>query len=88
MVGQPDEPQRVAELRVGREVSQPDAGQRKRLAHRAADREPLAARQQGQGAGSARAGELGVRLVDDDDPVGGVVDGLDDLERAKEWAAG
>ena len=67
VVRQPDDAERVADLRGGREVAEPGAGERERLAHRAGDDQVAVPRQQLERAGGAGAAELGVRLVDDHD---------------------
>ncbi len=81
VVRHPHQAQRVDERGVGGEVAEPPTGQRERLAHRAGHHEPRPAGEQGQRARRARPGELGVRLVDDDQgAVGGVVHRLDHVE--------
>ena len=67
VVRHPHEAQRVDERRVGREVAEAAARERERLAHRPRHDEARPALEQRQRARRAGAGELGVRLVDDDE---------------------
>ena len=74
VVRQPHQLQRVHHGLVGGEVAQPQAGHPERLAHGAADDQPRPAGQQGERRRRPGAGELRVRLVDDDHAAGRVVD--------------
>ena len=66
VVRQPHHPDRVADLRRRREVPEPGAGERERLAHRPRHDEVAQRRQQLERARRPGAAELGVRLVDHD----------------------
>ena len=80
VVGQTHETHRVADLARGGHVTDARAGERERLAHRAADDQARVIGEQLEGARRARARELDVRLVDDDDGVRRrVVDGAHDV---------
>ena len=81
VIRQPHQEQRVHHGRVGGQVAEPGARGGEGLGHRAGHHEPRPAGQQGERARGARAGELGVRLVDDDQAGGRVVHLLDERER-------
>ncbi len=81
VVGHPDQAQGVGDGGVGGEVAEPAAGEREGLGHRPGHDEPRPSLEEGERARGAGAGELGVRLVDDDERLGrGLVDGVDDVE--------
>ena len=72
VVRQPDELQRVDHRRRGGQVAEPPAGERERLAHRAARRSACGRAWRSRRRRAGPVGELGVRLVDDHDPGRGV----------------
>ena len=80
VVGQAHDPQGVDEGLAGREVADPATGERERLRHRPGDGERREVVEQGEGGRCAVASELGVRLVDHDDPGRCRADRLDHVE--------